>query len=336
MGEIVNALLWLDGKLFYILIPIIIVATALLIARFMWQKKTAQLLGGTEGPQPLLKNFSLTRKFSKVIFMVLSLVFLMLALARPSWGSEQQTISQEGRDVLIALDISRSMLAQDCKPSRLECAKSKIKELLTQLVAERVSLLVFSGVAMIQCPFTTDTQAFLNFLDMADAESISSGTTALDAALEKALSAFEHASGRKKKLVLLFTDGEDFSQDLPAIKKKAEEKDLHLFIIGVGSPEGAPIPLYDDKGSQKGHLKDETGNTVMTRLNESLLAQLGENMNGAYIRMTQTDEDIRSIISYVHHFEKEKFDDTTLEVRNEKYFVFAALSALFLFLEWIL
>ena len=296
----------------------------------------AHLLGGTDASTPLLKNFSLTRKFCKALLLCLALLCLVLALARPQWGSQDQKISQEGRDVLIALDISRSMLAEDCKPNRLECAKSKIKELLSHLTADRVSLLVFSSIAVVQCPFTRDLNAVHNFLDLIDAESISSGSTALDSALEKTLHAFENGSLSKQKIAVLFTDGEDFSGDLALIKKKAHEQNLHLFIMGVGTVEGAPIPLYDEKGVLQGHQKDSSGNVVITRLNESLLRDLIDKIGGAYVHLTTGDDDIVQLASYVKHFETEKFNDTTLEIKNEQYWAFAALSILLLCIEWIL
>ncbi len=175
--------LLLHPTLLLMLMPFVFGLGILLIRRYMWQKRTAKLLGGAKA----LMNFSFIRKFLKVLLLVVSLIFLVIALARPQWGEVTQTVSQEGRDVLIALDISRSMLAQDLAPSRIEAAKTKIKELLTRFTAERVSLLVFSGIALVQCPFTSDMQAFLNFLDLADVEAISTGTTAIDQALSTAI-----------------------------------------------------------------------------------------------------------------------------------------------------
>ena len=198
---------WATAQYFLYLLPCILLGSYLLTYRVWWQKKTAALL---ESDQKLLHHFSIPKKIIKTMLLFLALCCLALALARPQWDDTQQAVAQEGRDVLIALDISRSMLAQDVKPSRLEAAKKKIKQLVSRFGAERVCLMVFSGVPFIQCPFTTDIHAFLNFLDLVDVESISSGTTALDKALATAVETFSNQATKKHKIVVLVTDGEDF------------------------------------------------------------------------------------------------------------------------------
>ncbi len=283
-----------------------------------------------------MKHFSLFRKFLKALLLTFSLLFLAFALARPQWGETSQVVSQEGRDVLIALDISRSMLAQDIVPSRIEGTKRKIKELLTRLTAERVSLLLFSGVALIQCPFTSDTNAFLNFLELADVEATSSGTTALDSALTMAIKIFEEVPSRASRLLLIFTDGEDFSTELLGVEEKAKKLGVHIFTVGVGTLEGAPIPLYDDAGNTQGHQKDGQGRVVITRLNEQLLRELAQKTGGSYIPMTSDDKDISALVKAIQSFEKQKFNDTTFATKDERYTIFACLSALLLFFDWIL
>jgi Ca-activated chloride channel family protein len=283
-----------------------------------------------------LKYFSLWRKFLKAVLVSASLFFLALALSRPQWGEVSQQVAQEGRDVLIALDVSRSMLAQDIKPSRIEVAKRKIKELLAQLPAERVSLLLFSGIALVQCPFTHDTQAFLNFLDIADVEATSSGTTALDAALSESIKAFKTVPGRSSRIMVVCTDGEDFSTNLAGIEAEARKEGVHIFTLGIGTTEGAPIPLYDDEGHMQGHQKDAEGNVVITRLNEQLLDELSKKTGGSYIPISSDSKDISTLVQLVHRFEKQKFDATTIAVKEEHYALFALMSALLLLGEWIL
>ena len=324
-----------QGWVFIFLLPLAVVLGAFLLKRFLWQKRTAGLLGAS-GDTSLLKNFSVVKKLIKAVLLCIGLLYLIGAIARPQWGESEQTVSQEVRDILIALDISRSMLAKDTKPSRIEAAKAKIKELLSQLTAERVSLMVFSGVAVIQCPFTSDMSAFLNFLELADVEAISSGTTALDEALLKAMAMFKKVPGRKHRLMVLFTDGEDFSMNLSQVEKDAQELGLRIFTVGVGTPEGAPIPLYDMKGVQQGHQKDGKGNVVITRINEPLLAELAQKTGARYIRMIDTNKDIKELVSDVQRFEKEKFEDKTFAAKEERYRVFAGISVLLLVLEWLL
>ncbi len=320
---------WAAQSWFVLLIPLVGVLGVVFVRHYLWQKRTAHQLGSE-----LLKNFSVRRAFIKTLLRFLSVLFLVLAIGRPQWGTSEQVVEQEGRDVLIALDVSRSMLAQDNKPSRLDAAKTKIKQLLDRLTAERVSLMIFSGIAVVQCPFTSDTGAFMSFLDMADVETISSGTTAIDKAVALGIKTFEDLPGRKHRIMVLFTDGEDFSTD-EKVSQQAKEAGLHLFTVGVGTPEGAPIPLYNHQGKQQGHLRDN-GTTVITKLNEHRLAMLAQQTDGRYIRMEDGDNDIGTLVSEIHRFEKEKFDDMIFSSERERYALFAGLSFMFLLVEWIL
>src|SRR5690606_8798990 len=204
----------------------------------------------------LLCNVSPKKQVARIVFLSVVFIFLFIALLRPQWNKTEERIMQEGRDLYIGLDISRSMLAVDCKPNRLVYAKNKIKKLLKKLSCERVGLILFSGTAFVQCPLTSDYSAFYLYLDAVDAELISSGTTALDQAIQQALRSFSTMPDRKSKLLVLFTDGEDFSHNLSGIKKEAVEENLSIFTIGIGSTEGAPVPVFDAYGYPVGHQKD--------------------------------------------------------------------------------
>ena len=325
------------AKYFMYLLPLLLIALALLCYRVWWQKKHADLLQGSRGQGPrLLRHFSLTQKILKALLLFAGLGSLILALATPQWDEAKDTVVQEGRDVLIALDISRSMLAQDAQPSRLEAAKRKIKELVSRFGVERVALMVFSGVPVITCPFTTDLSAFLSFLDLVDVEAASSGTTALDKALEKAVETFQDMATKKHKILIIFTDGEDFSPTLPATQEKIKKLGLSVFTVGVGTPEGAPIPLIDEQGAIQGHVKDETGSIVITRLNEPLLKKLSAETGARYIRASHDNGDIDQLVSDIKRFEKEKFEDKLISAKQEKYFLFALASMLCLLVEWLL
>lgn len=343
---------WASAEYSLYLLPLALFIVLLLIKRVLWQKRTAALLGygqaevperaglmaplGKEPRPEPLRYFSLFLKVLKAMLLTIALVTLILALARPQWDDNSQIVAQEGRDVLIALDISRSMLAQDIKPSRLEAAKEKIKELVGQFHAERVALMVFSGIPFIQCPFTQDVSAFLSFLNAVDVESVSSGSTALDKALQKALETFSAMPTKKHKIVLIFTDGEDFSTSLSGMEEKVKALGLSVFTIGIGTAEGAPIPLYDEKGKLEGHVKDEKGSIVITRLNEPLLKKLSQQTGARYIRATSDGSDVDRLVGEVKHFEKEKFEDKLLSTKQEKYFIFAGLSFICLLLEWLI
>jgi Ca-activated chloride channel family protein len=317
-------------------LPIFVIIMVLIVHWALSLKKVQRLLCSQKHLKQLLTNFSLRKAYIKTALLLACLISLFIALLRPQWGEKENTVIQEGRDIVILLDVSRSMLAQDLKPNRLEFAKTKIKNVLESLSFERVGLIIFSANAYVQCPLTADHGALLMFLENVDAESISAGTTALDTALLKAIDVFNESKGRKNKLVLLLSDGEDFSQNLENAKKWIQDLGLSIFALGIGTPQGAPVPIIDASGAIKGSEVDAQGKPVLTRLNETLLASISKELGGSYMRAEYDDNDIASIKNYLHAFEKEKFDETKITSKEERYPLFLGFSFLCLLLEWIL
>jgi Ca-activated chloride channel homolog len=317
--------------------PVVMSLLVSLWYRYRRTKKLVRLLCSAEHQSLLLKNFSLRRLLIKLGCVGCGLIALWLALLRPQGPSlGNQQVIEQARDVVIALDISRSMLAQDYQPNRLTFAKNKIKSLLMQLSSERVGLIIFSGSAIVQCPLTKDFEAFCMFLDALDAETLSSGTTALDTALKTALDLFAETPEKKNKLLIIATDGEDFSHHLGSVQAEAKKMNLHICALGIGTPEGAPIPLYDEHKKLIGHQKDEHGAIVMTRLDENKLATLAQELAGVYIHATHDARDIEQLHSWLSTFEKEQLGNAQ-EQPHEEYFMFFSATAFLLFLlEWIL
>ncbi len=315
--------------------PVIIVIILCYLYRQYKIRVAVRAFAGKWYPS-IIQNFILSREYVKALLFGIALIFLNGALLRPQWHEQAHTVVQNGRDILIALDISRSMLATDCHPNRLAYARTKIKQLLTKLPSERVGLILFSGSACMQCPLTTDYSAFTMFLDQVDAETISSGSTALDAAIEQALRAFQSAPERKNKLLVIFTDGEDFSTNLSHLKKEAQEQGLRIFTMGAGTHEGAPIPLYDGEGNQIGHQKDAKGKVVISQLNEGILHSLATDVGGTYILCTKDATDVHKLIERIIRFEKERFEDKQIAQFDDKYHYFVLVSLCCLLLEWIL
>jgi len=268
--------------------------------------------------------------------MSTAILLIFLALLQPQWNKKETTVTQEGRDLLIALDISRSMMARDLKPNRLEFTKLKIRNLLKKLDFERVGLILFSGSAFLQCPLTVDHAAFLMFLDQVDVETIASGTTAIDSALLKAIQVFGESSGRKNKLVVLATDGEDFSLNLQAVKQKAQEQNIKLFALGIGTPQGAPVPIIDASGNVSGHEVDEKGNIAITKLNEELLQKMCNDLNGNYFRSSYDDSDLDQLSTIIKNYEKEKFEDRKVSYYQDQYPWFLGFAWILLLIEWLL
>lgn len=310
-----------------------------ILAKLYWVwsvKNVIAILTRSRLGRQFLHNASLIRYIGKAILWVIGFTALTLALLRPQWDKKEEIIAQEGRDLFIALDISRSMLAQDMEPNRLAFAKQKIKRLVKTLSCERVGLILFSGSSFISCPLTADYGAFFMFLDQIDVETISSGTTALDKALDQALQAFQHMPQRKHKLVVICTDGEDFSLSLESVKNRAHDQGLTVCALGIGTEHGAPIPVYDQAGTPRGHQKDKEGNVVISTLNAPLLQSLSKDLGGLYIYATPDDIDIKTLIAYVQRFDKERLEDKKISTFQEQYPWFVLISFIALLLEWLL
>ena len=318
----------------WVYLPVWIVLCGMLVYRFVKYKHVYALVVGTGFT--LLRNVSIKKQLIKLFLMIVGVLFLFAALFRPQWSKSEEVVVHKGRDLYIALDISRSMLAADCTPNRLQRAKDKIKYLLKKLSCERVGLILFSGSAFVQCPLTTDYGAFYLYLDAVDAELISSGTTSLDQAITQAIKSFEATPHRKNKLLVLFTDGEDFSHNLGGVKQEAIAKNLSIFTFGVGSPEGAPIPVLNDHGKLIGHQKDAQGTIVISRLNEDMLRMLSQDAGGSYIRITENNDDVNSFIKKVEAREKERVDEKKYSRFEDQYHYFLFISFLCFFCEWML
>jgi Ca-activated chloride channel family protein len=303
--------------------------------RFYHTQKVVKLLAG-KWSSIAVKNYSFIRSFLKVILISVGFFFLFLALLRPQGEAKENTAQEEGRDLLFALDVSRSMLATDSVPNRLEYAKKKIKKILSYLPCERVGLILFSGSAFVQCPLTNDYATFKMFLDQVDTETISSGSTALDQALAKGIETFTAMPNKKNKILIVITDGEDFSANLSSTKQKAAQEGVHIFALGVGSLEGAPIPLFDQENIWTGHQRDSNGAIVISRLNETLLRSLAADVGGTYVQMVDDDTDLTFIVNRVEQFEKEAWGERVYIRKEERYPYCVLVSFICFLIEWLL
>jgi Ca-activated chloride channel family protein len=324
------------GLSYLVLLPVVIILIVLQVLTLRKRKRVARLLAGSMGSK-ILVNFSPAKSTIKMILSIVGFSFIFLAILRPQWNKKEEIIAQEGRDLFVALDISRSMLAKDISPNRLAFAKAKIKSLVSALSCERVGLILFAGTAFVQCPLTADYNAFTMFLDQIDAQTISSGTTALDGAIKKALAAFKNIEGRKNKLLVIFTDGEDFSSNLAGVKTAAARAGMHIFTLGVGTAEGAPIPLIDEQNNPRGHQLDKNGTVVISRLNEGILYNLSQDSGGMYLAaLPQSNDDIATIVHAVEGYEKERYEDKKMPMLQEQYPWFVGVSLFCFLLEWML
>ncbi|MFH1777146.1 MAG: VWA domain-containing protein [Candidatus Omnitrophota bacterium] len=253
---------------------------------YLWAVRKKQRLLERFADKELLNELlvSLNRKKErlKIILTFLALVFCCLALMRPQWGFHWEEVKRSGLDILIAIDTSRSMLAEDVKPNRLKRSKMAVLDLLKKLKGDRIGLIAFSGSAFLQCPLTVDYNGFLLSLDNLNTEIIPKGGTSISSAIREAVKSYE--GGQKKyKILVLITDGEDHAGDPVKAAEEAKKEEIKIFCIGIGTNEGELIPITDESGN-KSFLKDKQGNVVKTRLDEVTLQKIALNTGGSYVR----------------------------------------------------
>jgi len=222
----------------------------------------------------------------KIILIILAVFLIVLSFLRPQWGFHWQEVKRKGLDIIIAVDTSKSMLASDVKPNRLERAKLAIKDFTRHLQGDRVGLIAFAGEAFLQCPLTVDYGGFLLSVDSLNVNIIPRGGTSISRAIKEAIRGYE--GGLKKyKVLILITDGEDHEGNAEKAAEEAKKEGVKVFCIGIGTPEGELITLTDEKGN-KTFLKDSQGNVVKTRLDETTLQKIALTTGGSYIRSGAT------------------------------------------------
>ena len=271
-------------------------------------------------------------KFSLTLLVLILLIF---SLANPQIGSKIEEVKQVGIDVYILLDVSLSMTAEDIKPSRLEKAKHEISKLIHRLRGDRIGLIVFSGEAFVQFPLTTDYSAANLFLNAVDISSVPQPGTAIGPAIELALNSFPKEEETKKAIIVI-TDGEDHEGDLKGTVEKAVENGASVYAIGLGSPAGVPIPMYNESGKQTGYKKDRKGNTVLTKLDEATLQEITEIGKGTYYRGTNTDDELDKIYRDLSRIQETEFGATKITEYEDRYYYFLIPAILILFFEMFL
>ena len=274
------------------------------------------------------------RRVVKAVLCLLALGCMLLALAGPRWGSHYQEVTQKGVDIVIALDLSPSMLVEDVKPDRLERAKREITDFLKVVQGDRVGLVAFSGAAYTQCPLTLDYGALTMFLNILHPDHIPIPGTDLGAAIQGAMAAFDPKS-ETDKVILLITDGEDNEKRGLDAAREAAGKGIKIFVFGMGDPAGGPIPASGGRG---GFIKDDKGELVLSKLNEAGLQEMAAVTGGEYVRSMAGDLDLDLL-----YFDgiKQKTDAAVvksgkIKVYEERFFIFAAAAFLLLLLEGLI
>ena len=271
----------------------LILLIPLLIGFLIWAEKKRKKLSARFVDASLLSRLvsprAVGQRRKKIRLLVWGLIFLMIALAQPRWGFQWEDLRQRGVDIVVALDVSNSMLATDIKPSRLERAKHKVADMLRMLKGDRVGLVAFAGTSFLHCPLTLDYQAAEMFLGALDTDLIPVQGTAIGHAINTSINAFSTVE-KKSKVIILITDGEDHEGTALKALQLAQQEGVKIFVIGIGQEEGVPVP--DPSGGFK---RNRSGEIVLSKINEPLLEKIAVESGGTYVRSVHGDMDLRTI-----------------------------------------
>lgn len=280
-------------------------------------------------------SLSWSRLKWKSVLWVIAWLFLIVGLSDPQVGTRIEEVKREGIDVMIALDVSNSMLCQDLSPSRLENAKHEIQSFINGLNGDRVGLVAFAGSAIVHCPLTTDYGAAKLLTRVLDTDLVSEQGTALADALDAAKNSFKNEEGGSRVIVVI-SDGEDHEEQAVDVAKEAATDGIRIYTIGMGTPQGAPIALKNAKTGSQDFKRDRAGNIVVTRLNEVLLRQVAEAGDGEYYRASQSGQELQAIWDDIAQMEKRELGKKQFTAFEDRFQYFVLPGLLLLLLEFFL
>ena len=273
----------------------------------------------------LIPDRSGWRPVVKMSLTLLGLVLLVVALANPQFGTRIEKGKRAGSDVAICLDLSNSMMAEDIQPNRLERSKRVVSNLLNSLAGDRVSLVAFAGSSFIQMPLTGDYGATKLFLDEMDCSMISEQGTAIGDAIDKAMQTLGYGDEdrvwekSKNRAIIVISDGENHEDDAVGAARNAAKEGVRVCTIGMGLPEGSPIPEYDPRNRRSDYKRDREGNVVMTHLNEQMLRDVASAGNGVYVRAGNVNSGLSDITNLIAGLDKEEFGETQFAAYESRY-----------------
>jgi Ca-activated chloride channel family protein len=274
---------------------------------YVWSKNRAvKKFGDPFLLKELTPDASLGRNHIKFILLLLSIGLIITAIAGPQFGSKIQEVKRKGIEIMIALDVSNSMMARDIEPNRLERAKQAIAKLIDRLENDRLGLIVFAGDAYIQIPITGDYTSAKMFLSGVNTAMVSRQGTAIGSAIELAMKSFSSAEDISKAVIII-SDGENHEGNAVEIARSAAEKGINVYTIGIGLPEGVPIPIAESSYIRE-YRRDRNGNIVTTRLNEQMLMEIAQAGNGKYFRATSGNIGLKDLYSVLNKLEKTEMD----------------------------
>lgn len=314
--------------LLFLLIPVALLV-GMSFVRTYQQRKKLKKFGETELVKQLMPDLSLRRKLIRDIVLAVALALLILALARPQMGAKSETVTREGVELMVCLDVSNSMLSDDVKPSRLDRAKAIVSRIVDKLSNNKIGLIYFAGDAYIQLPITADFVSAKMFLSGASPDLIQAQGTAIGQAVRLATRSFS-SDEKVKRAVVIITDGENHEGDAEEAVRSAHKEDIMVNVIGIGTNEGGPIPLED--GS---YLYDNEGKMVVTRLNAQMGQELAGLGGGAYIQANDVSGTVRILEQALDKLEKSEMDTTVYTAYNEVYHFFLIPAILLILFDLI-
>ena len=300
-----------------------LLAAVLALGLFMiWAIGRKKRLLSRFGDLPLLLRtapyISFARQRTKALLLVASLVLAVMAAARLQFGTHLELLKREGIDLIVALDVSNSMLAQDMKPNRMEKAKQELRSIIDRLQGDRIGLIAFAGQAFVQCPLTLDYGAARILLTAMDNTSVSIQGTSIASAIAEADKAFEQREKKHKVLVLL-TDGEDLAGGAEKAAEEARNNGVKVYTVGIGNPAGEPIPILDRTGNQVGFKKDENGQVIVSKLDEETLQKISLATGGKYYNASAGEMELDKIFEEIGRMEKKELEGTLVTKYDDRY-----------------
>lgn len=311
------------------LIPIL---TAAYIQHTRKKRKQLEAFGDMALVKELMPDASPVRNRIKFALLMAALTLLIVAVARPQYGQKSETVKREGIEVMIALDISNSMLAEDVAPNRLDRAKQMLSKMIDKMTDDKVGLIIFAGEAYVQLPITCDYVSAKMFLQTISPDLIKAQGTALGAAIRTAQRSFGSERSEASRAIILITDGENHEDDAVAAAKDAKQAGIQTFVVGIGKPEGSPIPV-PGTGTFR---KDRAGQVVVTRLNEEMCKEIAQAGNGIYVRCDNTNTALRALEKEIDRLAKSEIETQVYTDYQEQYQSFALLALLLMVVEFFI
>ena len=307
------------------LIPVFFVIQAVLLRL---RRRKIRKFGDEKLVEQVMPSYSKSKVWVRLTLFSIGFFFFAIGLSRPQIGARLKEQEIKGAEIIIAIDVSNSMLAEDYSPNRLDRAKLAVSRLVDKLRDDRIGLVIFAGTSFVQLPVTTDYVSAKMFLNTIDTGSIPIQGTAMGDAITTCIRSFSQQSD-KSRAIILITDGENHEDDPVAAAKQAAEMGIKVFTIGVGSPEGKPIPMNGEL------LKDKDGEIVVSRLEEEVLKEVAQAGNGAYVRAGNSEFGLNPIIEDLKKLEDEKYNSIVFEEFDEQFMYFLAIALFFFVLEML-